>query len=172
MLEPAIAVAVTALVMLLPLRMVNIRRLRAWAAREAADEGFAAYERLVVKGGEEREHRHEDAIEELKRSHSGYVDTLRAEHDEDISRRIATADAAHADATYSLEVQNTTITHLQGQIDGLNSAHAETAVTADLVRTNHAWHIGGKGDPHEKGVTLIRYECACGAVVYAPEGSL
>ncbi len=43
MLEPAIAVVVTALVMLLPLREVNIRRMRAWVARDLGLQTHADY---------------------------------------------------------------------------------------------------------------------------------
>ena len=51
-------------------------------------------------------------------------------------------------------------------IEGLN----ETKAVADRVVSDHDWHIAGKGEPHGKGV-LIRWECDCGTVTYAPEGT-
>lgn len=120
--ELAIAVAVTVLGMLIPLRMVNIRRMRGWAARDmvAIAAGDAALASIARQ--DEAQRRSTDAFVTLKREHA--------------------------------------------------EREAASKAVADRVLANHDWHIGGKDDPHGRGV-LVRYECAgCSAVTHAPEGSL
>ncbi|KKM65476.1 hypothetical protein LCGC14_1490950 [marine sediment metagenome] len=73
MLEIAIAVVVTALVMLLPLRAVNIRRLRAWADHDEAAEGFADYVRMAAAAKQAVQDRHDSALDEMQGAHDDTV---------------------------------------------------------------------------------------------------
>ncbi len=153
MLEPAIAVAVTALVMLLPLHLLNTRRLRAWAARDVAGVSFTKAFKAADKS-------FADLAEILKRDHAEATAALKLEHEAVLTNaRQVEGDLRHE------------ITHRDGQIIGLNEAHAEAKIWADRVLLLHDWHVGGKADPHEQGRSLVRWECLCGAVIYAPAGS-
>ncbi len=172
MIEIAIAVVVTALVtaalMMLPLRMMNIRRLRAWAARDAS--AIARIDGDLVTAGiiERLKVTQADDLVRLGIAHLDTEAALTEEHGVAVSE----LEQENAAAQRVIDTQKQNLTALDGNIAGLQVAYAEDKVWANLILRNHAWHIGGKGDPHEKGVTLIRYECACGDVTHAPEGSL
>ena len=55
--------------------------------------------------------------------------------------------------------------------EALAAELADVRRFAALVVDGHAWHIGGKALT-DAGEPRIRYECACGTVVLAPEGLL
>ncbi len=113
MLEFGAGVLVGAVPALVALRFVNLRRMYAWAARDASVQGQVRANEAFAATWTQLRHQHEE--------------------------------------------------ELAGQ--------EETQEWADRTLLSHDWHIGGKADPHGKGV-LVRYECACGAVTHAEEGTL
>ncbi len=183
MLEAAIAAVVTALVMLLPLRLVDIRRVRAWAGRDDAREETVAYiaegEALVaeVRSNAEAvftdlEHKHTDAEAALVEGHANGLEALMQTHD----GLVTILKAEHAEFRETAQGVNSSllenVAQLRGQVIGLNEAHAETKEVADRILRDHDWHIAGKGDPHGRGV-MVLWQCSgCQAMTYAPEGSL
>lgn len=161
-----------AALMLLPLRAVNIRRMRAHARRVHADEqfvettaGFGQIHELEKAG------LRQDAATASSALRQRHADVI-AEHEAAIAEQRQEYALSFQTSRIEVEGRDLHISNLKGEIKGLNSAHEVTQQWADRILRTHDWHIGGKGDPHEKGVTLIRYECACGAVTHAPEGSL
>ncbi len=188
--ELIIAAVLGALLPSIALYLVDRRRRGAWGAESAsrgregalgavaeqkATEVAAETERLVSE--------HTSTVRALNASATTSYATLKSEHVAEVEVLEAEYDAAvvemeneHAVASELSQqaivaVQNS-LSQTQGEVTGLNSAYAETKQWADRILRDHEWHIGGKADPHSKGTTLIRYECACGAVTHATEGTL
>ena len=61
--------------------------------------------------------------------------------------------------------------HLKGEIKGLKIDHVAKTHYANMLLLDHEWHIGGMEVAHGR-IPLIKYECACGAIIYAKEGEL
>ena len=151
-------------VMLVPLRQLNVRRMVAWSARDAArleGENAVQGKRFI--------------IQELVSNHEVLVSRDAAMAREATKRDTAAHDLAvvalksvHGAVVSSLEH---TQAKLQGQIIGMESAHVVDKRWADSILRNHDWRIGGKADVHGLG-PLVRYECVCTAVTFAEKGSL
>lgn len=169
--------------------LVDRRRRGAWDAESVARGRVLALEEVarledarVAAEAELAESEHTEALEAQRTDAAKEVVYVRGVH----LQAAEEAEAAHVAAVVALETDHMaasdtsqraivglqgSLSKARGEIDGLNAAHAETKRWADKILRDHEWHIGGKADPHAKG-TLLRYECACGAVTHAEEGAL
>ena len=172
MLEIAITAVVTALVMLLPLRAVNIRRLRAWASRDASVAAQVRADEVFAGAFAEAERMRAQLADELEQEHEETLDMLNGQHEATLAEQRQEYALSFQTSRIERESRDLHIANLEGEINGLTSAHEEAKVWADRILRDHEWHVGGKANPHGKGVE-IQWGCAnCPAVVFAPEGSL
>ncbi len=193
MIELAIAALLGAV---LPSAAAFIIRYRSHTLLDQFKQDRTDYKQVMNNRMEEQAHKAEASVRQLRAEHNTTVRVLEKTLD-DVSSKARdvlsdTNDKARAvlsdtEATNAAGVDmlnseknrlnedkrqlRDEITGLQGEIEGLNSAHAKTEEWADKILRHHDWHVGGKGNPHDRGV-LVLFECECGSKTYAEPGTL
>ncbi len=134
------------------------------AAVQKATEVATDTERIVIEHTVAMAAERADSVEVVGRTLADQrhrAEETEAEHEE-------TNEAARQ----VVEGLQNTLLLARGEIEGLNSAHAEAKEWADKILRDHEWHIAGKEAVHGKE-PLIQYGCVhCKAVIYAEEGAL
>jgi hypothetical protein len=93
--------------------------------------------------------------------HSRDLATLKARHLNEQSELRASLIAQLEDAKHGAISQ---VANISGHLEEARIKNER----ADYLLSKHTWRVGGKGEPHNMG-PLIKYECTCGASVWATE---
>lgn len=152
--ELIIAFVLGAVLPLIGVYLVDQHRRDAWLAERLA----RGREELL---GEAAVQKATAVAVETERLVSEHTEAAKAQREED-----------HETARQVVEGLQNTLLLARGEIEGLNSSHAEAKEWADKILRDHEWHIKGKEAVHGRD-PRVQYECAhCKSVVYAEEGML